>query len=135
MIRDCPKLPSVEDDNDGTVCATFNALCLPMSDTRLVPNGNEQMLNGNSCPNLVSDIESDNLDIDVNANSTADTSISEEISLDANHVSVSLPPVHNVYVGQEEKEPHGMALATLKKLAWNEVLLDNQADRKPEWFL
>ena len=57
MIRDCPKLPSVEDDN-GTVCATFNALCLPMSDTRLVPNGNEQMLNGNAiaatiwCPTL-----------------------------------------------------------------------------------
>ena len=133
ISRNCPNALSVESDS-GTVCATFGAVCImpTMSDTRtvLIDNTHTPFDGSDTAEHvLVSDIESDSYaDDDVPPDLVSDTD-DESVCADTNNVGVQLLPCEqHVYVGCEKKGQHGRAHATLNKLAWYEVLLDNQAD-------
>ena len=140
MSYNCPNDPKLDDAEHGTACATFGmGLLSSMPDTRLAKTN----LVLPSSRRLVSDIDSDD---DGPPDLVSDSSDSEDELSDHEEwpdvgddgalvrnmeppEGVLSEPAGAVCVGRETSTVSvGKAHATMRKLAWYEVLLDNQAD-------
>jgi hypothetical protein len=117
MSYNCPNDLKSEEEERGSAYASFG-MCTPtVPDTRWVSSGNRF-----STLHLVSDTESDGEPPDLVSDTSSDDGSDEE-----SEQAVRQP---SVCVGRASVQtaPHGRAHATMRKMPWWEVLLDNQAD-------
>jgi hypothetical protein len=117
MSYNCPNDLKSEEEERGSAYASFG-MCMPaVPDTRWVSSGNRF-----STLHLVSDTESNDEPPDLVSDTSSDEGSDEELEQEVQQPSVC--------VGRASvpTAPHGRAHATMRKMPWWEVLLDNQAD-------